>query len=225
MLAIGRPIGTMPRSSAAGLEPRASRTRSVVSVGPYMLVSEPPTARELAGEIDRDSASPPTKQVLDPAQRRRDLAIEARMRAIDGVHWRCVTRCCLSARGEPMDASEHLGASEFLRLPAHPVEQRQAREHLAGGHAEVDQAGDLVDADRPQSLRSCARQRLGRAEQPARLVVAFARVARGARRAPPAAEVGEIVVGPSLGGRAARTSEGRERPRRTPSAARASSPR
>ena len=63
----------------------------VVSVGPYMFSMRAEVADPRSSTSDRGNASPPSNRVLTLASAARLSSFMAIMRAIDGVHCRCVT--------------------------------------------------------------------------------------------------------------------------------------
>ena len=160
---------------------RAVDDQIVVSVGPYMLRDR---AAHEPGELARERGrAAPRRRASAGARaasaRARLVVHREQHRAIDGVHCRCVTpwRAICAAMREVVlggAAAAAFGAAPHLGRAA----SRLASTAL-GRDAEVDQAGDLVDADaasarstiataasracrRARSSRSSARRRCSR---------------------------------------------------------------
>ena len=73
----------------------------VVSVGPYMFIRDPGTSAASSRASDGGKASPPTIIRRSAASPGRAASSCTSMRAIDGVHCRCVTSCrCISAASD-----------------------------------------------------------------------------------------------------------------------------
>ena len=95
--ASGLPSGTMPSTVST----RCTDDQIVVSVGPYMFIRWPlalmaPFSSRASGAC---SASPPTIMRLRPRRPSAAAGSSSSMRAIDGVHCRCVAWWRLSSVG------------------------------------------------------------------------------------------------------------------------------
>ena len=148
----------------------------VVSVGPYMLVRSPrgrPASSR--GEAQRAAPRRRSSGADMPSSAAVVSGSSMAMRASDGVHCRCVTpsggarapRASASSRRSG-EAGAVVGPRRELRVDLALEQSRGARapRDLRRRHAEVDQAGDLVDADRAAAVRPCARHVSGVPNRP-----------------------------------------------------------
>ena len=89
--------------------------QTLVSVGPYMFITRPAISSLSSRASGGGKASPPTIMRCSPFMPALAWSSISNMRAIDGVHCRCVTLWRLSSAGSVCSVDATLGGSESLR--------------------------------------------------------------------------------------------------------------
>ena len=152
----------------------------VVSVGPYMFVKRPGSSARSSAASAAGSASPPSIRWRIVPSAARSAGSATSIAASDGVHcrwvtpWRATSAATASSAASTGSARPRLGTVDARRASTVRLgleQQVERGEHVVGGDAEVDEAGDLVDAGRRHRLDDRGGV-VGRAEQPARAEVA-----------------------------------------------------